>query len=158
MTGWYWIINRKRYGKKRPWLNLSYRIWGSHSGGYEVFYFLGYIAEYWVESQPMLRRNTPPTSLELKNTPSKKPAWSRQHAQLCLLPPSCWFLAWRILQHWRRRRHVPPKHRLTFNGLHGITSQKTDLLNLNYSPSIFPEGLRKASDRLSQDGPCPSRF
>jgi hypothetical protein len=25
---------------------------------------------------------------------------------------------------WRWRRHVPPKHRVTFNGLHGIISQK----------------------------------
>jgi hypothetical protein len=29
-----------------------------------------------------------------------------------------------ILRSWRWRRYVPPKRRLTFNGLHGIISQK----------------------------------
>jgi hypothetical protein len=39
--------------------------------------------------------------------------------------PDWWrFLAWLILQPWRWRRHVPPKRRLTFNGLHGVLSQK----------------------------------
>jgi hypothetical protein len=28
---------------------------------------------------------------------------------------------------WRWRRHIPPKRRLTFNGLHGIVSQKIEL-------------------------------
>jgi hypothetical protein len=40
---------------------------------------------------------------------------------------SRWFLAWFILRPWRRRRHVPPKRRLTFNGLHGVISQKIEL-------------------------------
>jgi hypothetical protein len=30
---------------------------GSHSGGYEVFYILGYNAVYYGESQPKFRRN-----------------------------------------------------------------------------------------------------
>jgi hypothetical protein len=42
----------------------------------------------------------------------------------CLLPASCWFLAWLILGPRRWRRHVPPKRRLTFNGLQGVISQK----------------------------------
>jgi hypothetical protein len=43
--------------------------------------------------------------------------------ELCLLPASWWFLAWLILQPWRRKWHLPPKRRLTFNGLHGVISQ-----------------------------------
>jgi hypothetical protein len=42
---------------------------------------------------------------------------------------SCCFklpLAWFIFRPWRGRRHVPPKRRLTFNGLHGYISQKTE--------------------------------
>jgi hypothetical protein len=44
-----------------------------------------------------------------------------------LLPVSWWFLAWLILWPWRWRRHFPPKRQLTFNGLHGIISQKISL-------------------------------
>jgi hypothetical protein len=39
-----------------------------------------------------------------------------------LVHASRWFLAWRILLPWRRRKHIPSKHRLTFNGLHGVIS------------------------------------
>jgi transposase len=39
---------------------------------------------------------------------------------------SCWFLAWLILQSWRWRQYVPPKHSLTLNVLHGVISQKTE--------------------------------
>jgi hypothetical protein len=46
---------------------------------------------------------------------------------------SRWFLARLILQPWRWRRHVPPKHMLTLNGLHGDISQETELYILrNY--------------------------
>jgi hypothetical protein len=34
------------------------------------------------------------------------------------------FLTWLNLQPWRSWRHVPQKRRLTFNGLHGVISQK----------------------------------
>jgi hypothetical protein len=47
---------------------------------------------------------------------------------LCLLPASLWCLAWLILRTWRWRRQIPPKRRLTCNGLHGIISQKIELL------------------------------
>jgi hypothetical protein len=39
----------------------------------------------------------------------------------------CWFLAWFILRPWRWRRLFPPKRRLSFNGLHGVVSQKIKL-------------------------------
>jgi hypothetical protein len=45
----------------------------------------------------------------------------------CLVPASCWFFAWCTLQPWRWRWHVPLKCWLTFNRLHGIISQKTEL-------------------------------
>jgi hypothetical protein len=35
--------------------------------------------------------------------------------------------AWLILRPWRWRRHIPLKRRLTFIGLHGLISQKTEL-------------------------------
>jgi hypothetical protein len=39
---------------------------------------------------------------------------------------SCWFLAWLIFQPGNWRRHVPPKSRLTFNGLYDVVSQKVE--------------------------------
>jgi hypothetical protein len=38
-----------------------------------------------------------------------------------------WFLTRLILRPLSRRRHVPPKRRLTFNGLHCVISQKIEL-------------------------------
>jgi hypothetical protein len=52
-----------------------------------------------------------------KNKPDKKPA--------CHMF-SRWFLARHILLHWTWRRHVSPKCRLIFNGLHGVM-QKVEL-------------------------------
>jgi hypothetical protein len=40
---------------------------------------------------------------------------------------SYWFVAWRNLRTWRRRSYAP-KPRLTFNGLHGVTSQNSSKL------------------------------
>jgi hypothetical protein len=37
-----------------------------------------------------------------------------------------WYLA-PLIRPWRWRRYVPPKRRLTFNRLHGVISQKTEL-------------------------------
>lgn len=54
------------------------RFLGSHSGGYEVSYVLGYRAMY---SQPTLLNNTLLPTLESKCKPSKKPAGSEL---LCL--------------------------------------------------------------------------
>jgi hypothetical protein len=50
-----------------------------------------------------------------------------QRCELFLLSASRWFLVWLILRHWRQRRHIPPICRLTFNGLHGAISKKTEL-------------------------------
>jgi hypothetical protein len=61
----------------------SCRIWGSHSGGYENFYLLGYNTVQSIESQPTFRMNTSPSSSELKNKPSKIPAWRQVARNLC---------------------------------------------------------------------------
>jgi hypothetical protein len=47
--------------------------------------------------------------------------------EVLILLASVWFLAWLILWPWRWRQHVPLKHRVTFNKLHGIICQKTEL-------------------------------
>jgi hypothetical protein len=69
------------------WDITSWRIWGSHCGGYEEFYLLGYNTMESVESQPIFWRN--------------------------MLPHLCLLLAWVILRPWRRRWHVPLNCRLT---------------------------------------------
>jgi hypothetical protein len=44
--------------------------------------------------------------------------------------PSWWYHARLILQPWIWRWHAPLKWQLTFNGLHGVISQKTELILL----------------------------
>jgi hypothetical protein len=62
---------------------------------------------------------------------------------------SCLFLAWLILRPWRWRRHVPPKHRFTFNGLHGVISQKTELFNVTLcSANLAPSKANPYSPTL----------
>jgi hypothetical protein len=67
-----------------------------------------------------LGRTSPPSS-GLK----KKPAWKQSSACHVL---SRSFLTRLILRPRRWRRYVPPKRWLTFNGLHGIVSQKISTL------------------------------
>jgi hypothetical protein len=49
-----------------------------------------------------------------------------------LLSASRWFIAWFSLRPWRWKTHVPPKHRLTFNGLHDCV-QKADLYVVDFA-------------------------
>jgi hypothetical protein len=56
------------------------------------------------------------------------------HISVCIDGSAChmlsrWFLARLILRPRRWRRYVPPKRRLTFNGLHGVISQKIVLFS-----------------------------
>jgi hypothetical protein len=53
---------------------------------------------------------------------------------VCLLLASWWFLAWLIILPWIWRRPVPPERLLTFNGLDGVISQKTQLFTSILNP------------------------
>jgi hypothetical protein len=77
-----------------------------------------------VERQPTFRRNISPPSSGSNNKPSKKAAESMWQAE-----PLLALLAWSIFRPRRWRRHVPPKSRLTFNGLHSVISQDRTLHN-----------------------------
>jgi hypothetical protein len=61
------------------------------------------------------------------------------------------FLAWLILRPWIWRWHLPPKRRLTFNGLYCVTPQKTELFRtymLLGSPVRVLTGCLKDSPRF----------
>jgi hypothetical protein len=64
---------------------------------------------------------------------------------------SRWFLAQLIFRPWRWRRYVPPKRRLTLNGLHGVISQKMVLFifQINLDRGVEKKGYSKP--RLGND-------
>jgi hypothetical protein len=55
---------------------INYKIWDSHSGGYEESCLLGYSGVQSIESQLTFRSNMLRPSSGPKNKPSKKLAWS----------------------------------------------------------------------------------
>jgi hypothetical protein len=63
-------------------------------------------------------------------------------------------------QPWRWRQHVPPKRRLTINGLHGVISQKIELfISLMWEPQILHmadsvEFVRKQRQVIKAGFPC----
>jgi hypothetical protein len=52
--------------------------------------------------------------------------YSFESQLLCVLPASCWFLAWLFLD-TDDGGDIPPKRGLTFSMLHGVISQKIRL-------------------------------
>jgi hypothetical protein len=52
---------------------------------------------------------------------------------------SRWLLTWFPLWCWWQSRHVPPKRRMTFNGLHGVISQKRELFRHSFVDAKWPE-------------------
>jgi hypothetical protein len=60
---------------------------------------------------------------------------NRRFGRIYCLHLQGYFPAWLILRPWRWRRYVPPKCRLTLNGLHGVIFQKMVLLI--YQPVRF---------------------
>jgi hypothetical protein len=73
--------------------------------------------------QLMFRRNISLPTSGSKNRPRKKRVWSGSE---CYLFHASFILSL-FLNLVRRRLYVPPKHLLTFNGLHGVISQKREL-------------------------------
>jgi hypothetical protein len=59
---------------------------------------------------------------------------------------TCLLLA-RLIRPWRWRRYVPPKRQLTFNGLHGVISQKI---------ALFITAAVRTSYRRGNGGIAPS--
>jgi hypothetical protein len=53
-----------------------------------------------------------------------------------------------ILQPWSWRWHVLPKHRLTFNGLHGIISQKIDLFKFEKCSRLYSKVSKNVVDYI----------
>jgi hypothetical protein len=58
----------------------------------------------------------------------------------------CCFLGWVTLKPWRWRRHIPPKRRLTSNGLHSVISQKTELFIITAVRTSNPKHQMKITD------------
>jgi hypothetical protein len=71
-----------------------------------------------------------PPSSGWKGKPGKKPAWNSKQG--------CWFLAPLTPQAWRWSRHVPPKRRQTFNGLHDFFSPQRIELFITVFLFAFP--------------------
>jgi hypothetical protein len=57
-------------------------------------------------------------------------------------------------QHWRWRRYVPLKRRLTFNGLHRVIYQKRALLNIIIIMHLYPEIWGSHSSDSRDMTPC----
>jgi hypothetical protein len=55
------------------------------------------------------------------------PSYLIRNVRVARHPLSRWYLA-RLLKPWRWKQYVPPKRRLTFNGLHGFISSSACLL------------------------------
>jgi hypothetical protein len=85
---------------------MAGEIYGSHSGGYEEFYLLGYNAMSPAESKPKVNLHLQGQRISQARTQCES-RW-----QSFIL----------------RRQHVPSKSRLTFSRLHGVISQMTELL------------------------------
>jgi hypothetical protein len=65
-----------------------------------------------------------------------------------LLPRSRWYFGRLILRPWRWRWYVPPKRRLTFNGLHSVVSQKTVLFIITAVRTSNPAYLKFGHDHF----------
>jgi hypothetical protein len=66
---------------------------------------------------------------------------------VCYLLSRC-FNAWLGRRPRRWRRHVPPKRRLTFNGIYGVVSQKTEHFIIHYCFNLTNFLLMSDSDKI----------
>jgi hypothetical protein len=86
---------------------LKCRIWGSYCGEHEECYI--------VECKVLLK-----SSIFWDITPCSPFSINRRFGGTCRLQGACHLL----FRSWTWRRYVPPKRRLTLNGLQGVISQK----------------------------------
>jgi hypothetical protein len=83
-----------------------------------------------------------------------------------ILGSSASFISWHILRPYRWKRHVHPKRRLNFNGLHGVISQKIGIFrrylaqcgtmflwSMSAMYPLHPSASRSAKERVK-----PYRF
>jgi hypothetical protein len=89
------IVHSHRYG------NLSSYIVNELLTSLKIKEYIIWIVALSIESQSTFRRHMSLPSLGSKNKQHKKPVSN----------------SWQIFRSWRWRRHVSPKHWLTFNGL-----------------------------------------
>jgi hypothetical protein len=103
----------------------------------------------WVLTVPSDQRASQRELICCLSFPSRfpyNPKFRQTHCSVCHLI-SRWFLARLILRVRRWKRNVPPKREPNFNGLHGVTSQKTYLFitttvrtsNPNFWPPLHAE-------------------
>jgi hypothetical protein len=111
------------------------RTWGSHRNVYKKFYLLEHNAVQSTESQ-LSQRNMSPPSSGLKSKPGKKTA------KLCLLPASCWCLAWLTCEPRQWKQHVPLRCQLTFNGLQDFSLPHSIQTGSGAHPASYPRGVR----------------
>jgi hypothetical protein len=117
--------------RKREALGREYwsRIWDLHSNGYEVISSGIY--------RHVVRWKWTDVSEEHVTSIFSK----------VLIATSRLFLAFLILRPWKWRLHVSPKSRLTFNGLHGVISQKIELFRIIWNPiKAIPDSWRQEED------------
>jgi hypothetical protein len=109
---------------------LSCRILCSLSGGYEEYCLLVYITQCCPLKVNGYFGGTCRLHLQGQRVSrTRNQHKSRRSSAYHLF--SRWFLVRLTLWPWRWRCHVPLKRLLTFNGLHGFISQKTELVILS---------------------------
>jgi hypothetical protein len=106
----------------------------SHSGGYEEHYLLE------ITPCSSLKFNLSFGRICCFHFQNRRISQARNLLVATLLSPR--YLA-RLIRPWTWRRYVPPKRRLTLNGLHGAMSQKIVLLVLQFIADSACHPVRK---------------
>jgi hypothetical protein len=92
------------------------------------------------------------------NTVRSSIFWDITLCSLLKVKVASWLLAWLILGSWRWRQHVCPKCQLTFNGLHGIISQKTKLFITTTVRTSDPTWTLCLQNPTTRPHPKPLQF
>jgi hypothetical protein len=137
----YWICILLQPQRVATYFKFTCWIWGSHIDEYEKFFWditpcsalsvnrrFGGTCRLHLEGRKdkLSKKSAWKQMARLPSSGSKKPAWKQLatcfHAN---------FLLGLFFRPWRWRWHVPPKLRLTLNGLHGVILQKMVLFFLS---------------------------